>query len=268
MLEHLWLKEELEDKYFHITAFGLVFTVLGGYITKLIFNFHSGLVSVFVISLIAAYPVVRYMRKEEARDEKLAEKSELSLLEAHEEEIAVYISLFIGIFVGFFILSSLMGSQFFNTQIEEIGRIRGGDFAAETLGYFLFNESFSKFTAIVLNNLSVFSVILVISFIFTAGAIFILAWNASVLGVFLSEISKSIYQVPYYVLAYLPHGLIEISAYITAGISGALISRQVEDFAKGKEDIGVLSSSFKDVIILIGVGIVLVLFGGVVEVYL
>jgi len=50
--------------------------------------------------------------------------------------------------------------------------------------------------------------------------VFILVWNASVWGVFLSKIINT---NPIVALSYLPHRLLEMSGFVLAGIAGALL---------------------------------------------
>ena len=76
---------------------------------------------------------------------------------------------------------------------------------------------------------------LVFSFIYGAGAIFILTWNASVIATAMGNLIKSqlanITSVSsYFTIAaisffrYMTHGIFEIAAYFIAGLAGGIIS--------------------------------------------
>lgn len=122
----------------------------------------------------------------------------------------------------------------------------------------------SLFFEIISNNLSVFFLTFILSFLLTAGMVFVLVWNASVLGVFLSKVSKSILHVPVVSISYIPHGILEVSGYILAGISGFFLSHEIEEFVewdkKGRAVKLMEDSSF--VLIL---GLLFLILGAVLE---
>ena len=92
--------------------------------------------------------------------------------------------------------------------------------------------------------------------------VFILVWNASVLGVFLSKI---ININPITALLYLPHGLLEISGFILAGIAGALLSHQFEHFKKEHRNKKVFRRILNDIGLLVFIGVVAIIIGGLIE---
>jgi uncharacterized membrane protein SpoIIM required for sporulation len=103
----------------------------------------------------------------------------------------------------------------FQDQISEITAIRGRLMLA------------GPFVRIITNNLGVLAFSFAFSFLFGAGAVFILTWNASVLATAIGMAAKSVgglHGLPLAVLIYLPHGSLEILAYFIAGIAGGLIS--------------------------------------------
>lgn len=102
-------------------------------------------------------------------------------------------------------------------------------------------QEFSTFSNIFLNNVKVLSFAILFAFIYGAGAIFILTWNASVIGAAignyirsnLSEYASllgfekfSIYLnvVSVGLLRYALHGVPEILAYFYGGLAGGIIS--------------------------------------------
>jgi uncharacterized membrane protein SpoIIM required for sporulation len=122
---------------------------------------------------------------------------------------------------------------------------------------------------ILANNIRLFALTFFLSFFITAGVVFILVWNASVLGVFLAKISQTIWHLPLLTIAYMPHGLFEIAGYVLAGIAGGLLSHHVEHFLFEKK-IGKkrFMQVWLDVLILIAIGIMSILVAGLIEVYL
>jgi uncharacterized membrane protein SpoIIM required for sporulation len=122
---------------------------------------------------------------------------------------------------------------------------------------------------ILANNIRLFALTFFLSFFITAGVIFILVWNASVLGVFLVKISQTIWDLPLLTMVYLPHGFFEIAGYVLAGLAGGLLSHHFEHFVFEK-NIG--KRRFRivwlDVVLLLAFGIFSILFAGLIEVAL
>ena len=89
------------------------------------------------------------------------------------------------------------------------------------------------FGAILLNNIKVLAFVLLFSFIYGAGAIFILTWNASVISVAIGNTIRNIISsspTSYFAAfsiglgRYLTHGIPEIGAYFIGGLAGGMIS--------------------------------------------
>ncbi|MBU0662525.1 MAG: stage II sporulation protein M [Candidatus Diapherotrites archaeon] len=123
------------------------------------------------------------------------------------------------------------------------------------------------FTLIFENNAIVLGLAILFSFIYGAGAIFLIGWNASVIGVF---IGKEVLDV--HILAgimrgigYLPHGIFELGGYFVGAIAGGIISVAA---TRG----GFTSAGFrriaKDTLFLLLIAYGLLLIGAAVEVWL
>jgi len=89
---------------------------------------------------------------------------------------------------------------------------------------------------ILMNNLRVTGLCVLFSFLFGAGAIFILTWNASVIGVAISNVIKKVllslspglgswlHAVNIGFSTYVFHGTLELLAYFVAALGGGIIS--------------------------------------------
>ena len=93
-------------------------------------------------------------------------------------------------------------------------------------------QQFSTFTKILFNNIRVLAFAILFAFVYGAGAIFILTWNASVIGTAIGNFIKSNLS-PYSsyfsvasvgLLRYALHGIPEILAYFYGGLAGGIIS--------------------------------------------
>ncbi len=87
----------------------------------------------------------------------------------------------------------------------------------------------SCFELIFLNNFTVMMFAILFSLIWGAGAIFLLGWQASVIGLFIGlEItSNSFSSGVFRAVSFLPHGIPEILAYFIAAIAGGIISATI-----------------------------------------
>ncbi|MBI4210645.1 MAG: stage II sporulation protein M [Candidatus Diapherotrites archaeon] len=95
------------------------------------------------------------------------------------------------------------------------------------------------FMFIFTNNAWVMFLAILFSFIWGAGAISLLNWNASVIGLFIGTeiIGKSLTAGLSRALSYLPHGLPEIIAYFVAAIAGGILSAAISKQSFAKDEI-------------------------------
>ena len=102
-------------------------------------------------------------------------------------------------------------------------------------------QQFSTFSKILFNNIKVLSFAVLFAFVYGAGAIFILTWNASVIGTAIGSFIRSNLSqyagllgfekfssyfnvVSIGLLRYILHGIPEILAYFYGGLAGGIIS--------------------------------------------
>ena len=104
----------------------------------------------------------------------------------------------------------------------------------------------------------------IFSLIFGAGAVFIIAWNASVLGVYIGELSKHVWHIPIISLTFLPHGIPEIGGYIVAGLAGGILSAAI----LRKRNMEAIRYITLDSVKLLLLGAALILIAAGIEVYL
>ncbi len=262
MLEGIWLREEYKNNLLVIFFFALFFTVMAVYLTNYILPISQGLVAVFLVSLMGAYPLIAYLRSEE-KVEMIKRLSEEKLLKRHANELAIYLAFFLGVTFGFIIADFIFPQNFFAIQIEIIEGIRGASIGAVT-GNAIISTLFER---IINNNLWVFFLTFIISFLFSAGMIFVLVWNASVLGVFIARVSGGVSEMHIVALSYLPHGILEIASYILAGISGALLSYQFGYYYTTKEyKKETFFRVIKDSVVLIIGGLACLFVAGLIEI--
>ena len=146
-------------------------------------------------------------------------------------------------------------------QLAKINQIRG--ISEGVTGAAI--EQGSLFSRILVNNLQVMAFSFFFSFIFGAGAVFIIAWNASILGVYVgAKLSETVWHIPLVTMGFLPHGIPEIAGFVTAGLAGGLLSAA---FIRNR-DLKMLRIIVMDSAKIMGIAVSLIFLAAVIEVYL
>jgi uncharacterized membrane protein SpoIIM required for sporulation len=228
VLESLINPFEAEKKPAYMIFFGFLFATVAIFLSLWVFNVQPSMVMIAIISITCAPIMYSIMKIEERKDIDL--ETEKTIMKEHLRAILFYLFLFLGLTIAFafwyLALPNATTSILFNVQTSTISSITGN--AAQPTG---------DFVIILLNNLKVLSFCILFSFLFGLGAIFILAWNASVLGAaigsfiqtFLSSIVHAS-SIDFFkamgcsIIKYFIHGLPEIIGYLFAGLAGAIIS--------------------------------------------
>ncbi len=235
---------------------------------------YSGIL-VVTFCVMFSMPFMYYTIKlEEEKDIRI--ESFFRILREHNKALMAFLWLFLGFIVAFsfwyIVLSS--GQNSFRAQIETYCMINKPanfnecveQYGIKSLGKTTgFLTSRDKIIAIFTNNIYVLIFTLVFSLIFGAGAIFILAWNASVIAAAIGIFSKSgISDLPLGVARYMIHGLPEIAAYFTGALAGGIISIAVIKHEIRSEKFW---SILQDSLNLVILAIIILLIAALIEVF-
>jgi uncharacterized membrane protein SpoIIM required for sporulation len=226
-------------------------------ISYLVFQTSVGLIANFLITIAMTPFMLNLITYEETKEEEMIKsKRDLGFFHRHGDILKIYTAFFCGMILSlsilYIILPTSMSEKIFNDQIDQINAIRGKVASPDT------------FFNIVTNNLGVLVLSFIFSFIFGAGAIFLLSWNASVLATAIGSLAKQsggIKDLPMAILPFLPHGSLEILAYFIGGIAGGLVSVSITR----RKSLGfwfVLKDSLK----LMAVSAVLLVIAGLIEI--
>ena len=133
-----------------------------------------------------------------------------------------------------------------------------------------------EFWNIFLNNIRVLAFAIVFSLLYGAGAIFIITWNASLVGVAIANLAKSkvaqvagattVHYVGSYsihLLKYMLHGIPEILGYFIGGLAGGILSVAIIKKEFGTD---LFSKALKDFAILSIVSVTLLFVAALIEV--
>ena len=220
-------------------------------------------------------PFMYYAIKlEEEKDVKI--EGFTRLLKEHSKALMAFLWLFLGFVVAFsfWYLMLPSGEQNFRAQIETYCMInQRGSFnecvkqygleGGKTTGFLTARE---RLVAIFTNNIYVLIFTLIFSLIFGAGAIFILAWNASVIAAAVGIFSKSeLSNLPESIARYMVHGIPEIGGFFIGALAGGIISIAVirHDIKSDK-----FWSVLQDSLNLIIIAVIIIFIAALIEVFI
>lgn len=277
VLESLVNVVKAERKPSELVIIGFFYTSAAILLSEWLFHEYSTMTFVFFTAMASVPLLYNMLRYEEKKDLEIS--SERRLLKEHGKAFKAFLYLFLGITVGsafwYVVLPANTVMNVFESQTNTLITIRGH---ATNVG---FDQQFNSFIKIFLNNIQVMIFSALFSFLYGAGAIFILAWNASVIGtaignfvrgnlasyahlVGFEKLTQYFQIISIGLLKYAIHGIPEILAYIVAALGGGIISVAVinHDFRTRKFEHIILDSAD---LFLISIGLLLI--AGILEVW-
>jgi len=236
VLESLLNPLKAEKQPWEMFFLGFVYSSIAILLSLWIFKDQASLIMVF-LTVMACVPIVyNTMKLEESKDLEIS--SERKLLKEHNKAIIFLMFLFFGITLSFVTWYIFLPSDTLNLVFDkQTSTIQAINNQVSGNAY----QQFSTFTRIFLNNIKVLAFATLFAFIYGAGAIFILTWNASVIGTAIGNFIRS--NISQYagllgferfanyftvvsigLLRYILHGIPEILAYFYGGLAGGIIS--------------------------------------------
>jgi len=272
VLEAIISPFKAEKKPWETFIIGFLYSAIAIGISLWIFQEQASLISVFLISIAAIPLVYSTFKMEETKDVLM--DSEKGILKEHSKAIIFLLFLFSGIVLAYVIaylfLPKGLIENLFSLQYSTITSINSNVHSGTAL-----------FAKIFLNNMKVLTFCIVFSLFYGAGAIFILAWNGSIIaaamGNFirenlsayagflgLGEASVYLHTFSISLLRYSIHGIPEIGAYFIASLAGGILSVAVvrNDFRTKR-----FEKILFDVSNLLLISILVLLFAALLESY-
>lgn len=275
VLEALISAKAAEKEPWEMFFVGMLYAVIAVFLGLFVFGRSDVSLIIVFLTVLASTMLMYDTLKVEALTDKKS-KTEKSMLKHHARAVAFFVFLFLGFVVTFtatyIFLPMDMSQQVFQTQISTIQEINSPITGQAT--------STNHLTSILFNNFRVLFFALLFSFFYGTGAIFILTWNASVIGVAAGMFMKNI--LAKYLLSsslgvayisslsaglfrYLLHGIPEMAAYFIGGLAGGIISYGVIHKNLGKKT---FSKILQDASALVLVSILILVIAALMEVYL
>jgi uncharacterized membrane protein SpoIIM required for sporulation len=235
---------------------------------------YSGILLVTFVVMFSL-PFMYYLIKNE--EEKTMEyEGVFRILKEHRRALLALLFLFLGFVIAFsFWYAIWPNNESFKAQIETYCIInRPADYQQCAQEYEIRSlvratgamTAKDKVLTIFANNIYVLIFTLIFSLIFGAGAIFILAWNASVIAAAVGIFTKSnLVDLPLGLLRYMIHGLPEISAYFIGALAGGIVSVAIiKHDTKTKKFWKILQDALNMVII----AVIILILSALVEVFI
>lgn len=224
----------------HLIVYGFGVATIALFLAFWVFAEHASIVFVF-LAVMAILPLMYNIIKDEEKKD-VSDFHEVALLKEHSKAIMAFMALFLGITLAvalwYVITPADTNAVMFSSQVNTINQINGrvtGLATGDGAG------SLGAFSRIFFNNVKVLIFCVLFSFLYGAGAIFILSWNASVIGVAIGNYIRSniaaiavesgmTNAASYFTVIsiglfkYVIHGVPEILAYFVAALAGGIIS--------------------------------------------
>ena len=264
VLEGLITPAKAEKKPWEMFFVGILYSSVAILLSLLLFPEYASLIMIFFTVFVSIPIIYLTIKYEEKKDMTI--RSERLLIKEHSKALAFFMFLFLGFVVSFSIwyvlLPDTARANVFEVQSATIYQINN------PLTGNAYNLA-ATFGTIFLNNIKVMIFCLIFAFFYGFGAIFILTWNASVMGVAIGEfmrtnLTNTLAAIPIALSKYLIHGIPEMVAYFMAGLAGGIIS-----IAVIKHD--VTSKKFKHILVdsadMIVGAIMMLVVAGLLEIF-
>ena len=237
------LLQDATDKPLSLFFLGAVFVTIGILIASILFPASPSLPLVVFMSLPCFYIFTNKLK--EVSKEQLEANTWEEIFDANGDIMDMYLYIFLGMTFGIILWFSMMPTEFADIVFaDQISNLRAINIAASPTGAAVFDEVFMK---IAINNIRLVLIFALLSFLFGSGSIFIMAWNATVVGVAVGLLVRQIQQrgvslpvsllkgLPLATSYYILHLIPEIVAYFLAAIAGALISSAMTRYDKSSD---------------------------------
>jgi len=279
MLESIINPKRMEKGPLKMFFIGIVYASLSLLLVKWFFSNDpvlsqfSGMI-VVTFSVMFSLPFMYFLIKTEEKEDEQVEGF-FGVWRMHNDAIFAFMWLFLGFLVAFsFWYIFLQDPNLFNAQIETYCAINNpgniedcvSRYSFENTGITASATKEARLLSIISNNVYVMIFTLIFSLIFGAGAIFILAWNASVIAAAIAIFtSHNITEIPIGIGRFMIHGFPEIAAYFITALAGGI-------FGVGIIRQGIRNKIFlrilENTVILLFIALMLLLIAGLIEVYL
>jgi uncharacterized membrane protein SpoIIM required for sporulation len=279
VLESIFPTKSLLDNKFLFLGFTFLIAILSVFVSVFFFENNASILSIAFITMGFMYFLIKVFYN----TEKVVLSKETSFFKRYLFVIEIYFKIFAVLVIVFTLLFVFLPTDYrnivFKEQVDTLSNIDNLRASINVSGNLYLNSPSGLFGYIFLNNLGVLFAILLFSFIFGVGALFIIVYQASIfdavvgtkiLAILPAYISKGAYahvlalvHGSFLSLGLLPHGLFELSAYFLAAVVGGIISAILHGhYIEVKSN---LKRIILDLGIILSVSIICLLIGALIE---
>ena len=259
-LLHVLFKAKRAERHpLEMLCIGFVYASLSVLLSLWIFPEYASLVMVFLTVMSCLYVVQNALILEEKKERLVG--SERTLLKTHMRTLLFLMFLFMGFFLGFMVWAIVLPTDVaavsFSLQEASANRIQA------ITGNSVTSDSFMRILA---NNFKVLAFSLIFALFYGAGAVFILAWNASVMGFVIGQLAKNTFGFIGLTLLfgkYFLHGIPEMLSYFTAALAGGIVFVSV---VRGDLYTG-WKRTLLDVTLVLAISLIFLVLAALLEVY-
>ncbi|MFH0977809.1 MAG: stage II sporulation protein M [Candidatus Woesearchaeota archaeon] len=251
-----------EKKPWELFFIGFLYCSIAIFLSLWIFQKYASLVMVFLTVLACTPLIYNTVRMEESKDIEL--EGEKTILREHAHALSFFMFLFLGVTLAcalwYIVLPTKTSVNLFTIQTETITSINS-NITGLSVDYF------AIFTKIFMNNVKVLIFCILFAFVYGMGSMFILIWNASVIGVAMGNFFRThfaayataagLVKIAGYfhisalsILRYAIHGFPEILSYFIGGLAGGIISVAVIKHEFGTQSFEKILLDSSDMIII------------------
>ncbi len=225
VLEAILSYDKIKSNPWYVFLLGVILSSIAVLVSLGLFRNQGSLIMVFFTCIVVFHFIYYAIKSEEMND--ILMDGEKKILRAHSKTILLFMMLFLGFLFSYsfwaLVLPDHITQTLFSVQYQTISNLNsavsGSAVSAQYAG------------TIFINNLKVLFFCILFSFLYGAGAIFILTWNASVGGAFIGNFVKtkllsysSAHAITLGLVRYLPHGIPEMAGYFVGALAGGIIS--------------------------------------------
>jgi uncharacterized membrane protein SpoIIM required for sporulation len=289
VLESIIKPAKMEKHPLKMLVVGFFYSSLGLLLALFIFSDYASLAGVFITTLPLVIVMINTVKFEEEKDFEI--HKETFLIKEHGKALSMFFFLFMGMVVSYSFWFTVLPVEYvelFRFQVDIVRSVQSGAAAMGNalntgnvlnMGNALYGTN--RLETIIVNNFKVLAFCILFSFLYGAGAIFILTLNASVIGVavgsrvreYLGGFAQGSHADMMYryfnssvsvTFCYMFHGLFEVSAYIVGALAGGIISVAVVNHDFRTREFWHIVVDSSDLIVL---SLLLLVLGAVIEVY-
>ena len=211
VIESLIKPDWVAKNPFYSLFLGITLAFIGTSIGLFVFPDQAAFAGLLFITIAAVPFLQKVIDFEEG---KIKGKFSESFWRRNRKIALIYGLFFLGIVITYLIWMIVLPKNvlpfFFDRQILTLSQ-------PTVLGFF--SQIQLNFFGVLINNLKILALILTLSFIYGMGSILVIAWNASVLGVFIGSFGDYVRF-----LDFIPHTALEFIGFFFAAMAGGLLS--------------------------------------------